>query len=120
MELSFKNKIKSFARATFKDLVKTFEVVMEQLEHARRVSGVQLAYVPCKKLIPLDEDGDPTTNYQSLDDKAAACASFLKDRVAFPGQSATATALLEENGPFCDTFCINMVMVWNILFKMFG
>jgi hypothetical protein len=31
MELSFKNKINGFSQATFKDLVKTFEVVMEQL-----------------------------------------------------------------------------------------
>jgi hypothetical protein len=39
------------AQATFKDLAKTFEVVMEQLEHAHGVSGVQLAYVPRKKVI---------------------------------------------------------------------
>jgi hypothetical protein len=35
-------------------------------------------------------------------------------------QSAKAIALLEENGPFCDTFHINMVTVWNILFEIFG
>jgi hypothetical protein len=43
-----------------------------------------------------------------------------QDRVAFPGQSATAIILLEENGLFCDTFRINMETVWNILFEMFG
>ncbi len=32
----------------------------------------------------------------------------------------TAIALLEQNGPFCDTFRINMVTVWNILYEMFG
>jgi hypothetical protein len=91
---------------------------MEQLEHARGVSGIQLAYVPHKKLIPLDEDDDPLTNYPSLDAKVIAHAPILKDCVAFPGQSATAIALLEENGPFCDTFRIDMVRVWNILFEM--
>jgi hypothetical protein len=93
---------------------------MEQLEHACGVSGIQLAYVPHKKLILLDEDDNPPTNYPSLDAKAIACAPILEDRVAFPGQSVTATALLEENGPFCDTFCIDMVTVWNIMFEMFG
>jgi hypothetical protein len=34
MEISFKNKTKGFAQATFKDLAKTFEVVIKQLEHA--------------------------------------------------------------------------------------
>ncbi len=33
---------------------------------------------------------------------------------------ASPIALLEQNGPFCNTFCINMVMVWNILYEMFG
>ncbi len=93
---------------------------MEQLEHARGVSNIQLAYVLCKKLIPLDEDDNPPTNYLSLDAKVIACAQILKDCVAFPGQSPTAIALIEENGPFCHTFCINMVTVWNILFEMFG
>jgi hypothetical protein len=120
MELSFKNKTEGFAQATFKDLAKTIEIVMEQLEHANGASGIQLAYVPYKKLIPLDEDDDPLTNYPSLDAKAIACAPILEDRVAFPGQSATAIILLEKNGPFCDTFRINMVTVWNILFEMFG
>jgi hypothetical protein len=120
MELSFKNNTKGFVQATFKDLAKTFEVVMEQLEHACGVSGIQLAYVPRKKLIPLDEDDDPPTNYPSLDAKAIACASILEDHVALPDQSATAITLLEEDRPFCNTFCIDMVMVWNILFEMFG
>ncbi len=120
MELSFKNKTKGFAQATFKDLAKTFKVVMEQLKHARGVSGNQLAYVPRKKLIPLDEDDNPLTNYPSLDAKAIAWTPILENRVAFPGQSMTALSLLEENGPFCDTFCIDMLMVWNILFEMFG
>jgi hypothetical protein len=39
---------------------------------------------------------------------------------ALPGQSAAAVALLEENGPFCNTFHIDMVTVWNILYEMFG
>jgi hypothetical protein len=120
MELTFKNKTEGFAQATFKDLSKTFEVVMEQLEHARGVAGVQLSYVPRKKLISFYERVDPPTNYPSLDAKAIACAPILEDCVAFPDQSATAIALLEENGPFSDTFCINMVMVWNILFEIFG
>ncbi len=120
MELTFKNKTKSFAQATFKDLSKTFDMVMEQLEHACGVSGIQLAYLPHKKLILLDEDDNPLTNYPSLDAKAIARAPILEDHVALPGQSAKAIALLEENGPFCNTFCINMVMVQNILFEMFG
>jgi hypothetical protein len=120
MELSFKNKTEGFAQATFKDLAKTFEVVIKQLEHARGVVGTPLANVPRKKLILLDEDDDPPTNYPSLDDKAIACAPILKNHVAFPGQSVTAITLLEENGPFCDTFRINMAMVWNILYEMFG
>ncbi len=120
IQLTFKNKTKGFAQATFKDLAKTFETVMEQLEHARGVSGFMLAYVPRKNLIPLDEDEDPPTNYPSLDAKAIACTPILKEHVALPGQSAKAIALLEENGPFCNTFHINMVTVWNILFEMFG
>jgi hypothetical protein len=119
MELFFKNKTKFFAHATFKGLAKTFKIVMEQVEHAPGVSGIQLAYVPHKKLIPLNEDDDPPTNYPPFDAKAIACASILKVCVVFLGQSATAITLLEENRPFCDTFCINMVMVWNILFEMF-
>ncbi len=120
MELTFKNKTKGFAQATFKDLAKTFEMVMEQLEHACRVSGIILAYVPHKNLIPLDDDEDPPTNYPSLDAKAIARAPILEKHVALPGQSAKAIALLEENRPFCDTFHINMVTVLNILFEMFG
>jgi hypothetical protein len=84
MELTFKNKTKGFAQATFKDLAKTFKMVMEQLKHAHGVSGVQLAYVPRKNLIPLDEDDNPPTNYLSLDAKAAR-APILKEHVAFPG-----------------------------------
>jgi hypothetical protein len=93
---------------------------MEQLEHARGVSGIMLAYVPRKNLTPFDEDKDPPTNYPSLDAKAIAHAPILKEHVALPGQSVKAIRLLEENRPFCDTFPINMVMVWNILFEMFG
>jgi hypothetical protein len=119
MEQSFKNKTKGFAQATFKDLAKTFEVLMEQLEHAHGVAGVPLAYAPRKKLIPLDEDDNPTS-YPSLDAKTIACAPILENHVAFPDQSATAIALLEQNGPFCDTFRINMVTLWNILYEMFG
>ena len=120
MELSFKNKANGFAQATFKDLAKTFEVVIEQLEHCPGVAGVPLAYVPCKNIIPRDKNDDPPESYSSLDAKAIACAPILEDRVAFPGQSATAIILLEKNGPFCDTFRINMVTVCNILFEMFG
>jgi hypothetical protein len=65
MELTFKNKTKGFAQATFKDLAKTFETVIWQLEHAHGVSGIMLAYVPRKNLIPLDEDEDPPTNYRT-------------------------------------------------------
>jgi hypothetical protein len=86
---------------------------MEQLEHAHRVSGVMLTYVPRKNLIPLDEDKDPPTNYPSLDAEAIARAPILKEHVALPGQSAKLIALLEENGPFCNTFRIDMVTVWN-------
>jgi hypothetical protein len=118
--LTFKNKTEGFAQATFKDLAKTFEMVMEQLEHARGVSGVMLAYVPHKNLFPLDEDEDPPWNYPSLDAKAIAHTPILEEHVALPGQSVKAITLLEENGPFCDTFRINMVTVWNILFEMFG
>ena len=31
----------------------------------------------------------------------------------------TAIALLEQNGPFCDAFHIDVMMVWNILYEMF-
>jgi hypothetical protein len=54
IDLIFKKKTEGFAQATFKDLAKTFKTVMEQLEHARGVSGIMLAYVPRKNLIPLD------------------------------------------------------------------
>ncbi len=120
MELTFKNKTKGFAQATFKDLAKTFKTVMEQLEHARGVSGIMLAYVPCKNLIPLNEDKDPPTNYPSLDAEGIARAPILEEHVALPGQSAKVITLLEENGLFCNTFRIDMVTVWNILFEMFG
>jgi hypothetical protein len=120
MEASSKNKTDGYTQATFKDLAKTFEVVIEQLEQCHGVAGVLLAYVPCINIIPRDKDDDPPENYPSLDAKAIACAPILEDDVAFPGQSVTAIALLEQNGPFCDTFRINMVMVWNILYKSFG
>ncbi len=94
--------------------------MIEQLEHARGVADIPLAYVPRKKIIPLDEDDNPPTNYLSLDAKAIARTPILDDHVASPGQSATAIALLEENGPFCNTFCIDMVTVWNIFHEMFG
>jgi hypothetical protein len=120
MELSFRNKTKGFAQATFKDLAKTFEVVIEQLEHARGVAGITLAYVPRKNIIPLDEDDNPPTNYPSLDAEAIAPALILENHVALLGPSAIAIALLEQNRPFCDTFRIDMVIVWNILYEMFG
>ena len=85
MELSFKSKTEGFAQATFKDPAKTFGVVMEQLEHAHGVSGIQLVYVPHKKLIPLDENDDPPTSYLSLDAKAVAHAPILEDHVALSG-----------------------------------
>jgi hypothetical protein len=86
MEMSFKNKTNSYAQATFKDLAKTFEVVIEQLEHCG-VLGIPLANVPHKNIIPREEDDNPPENYPSLDTKAIACALILKDHVAFPGQS---------------------------------
>jgi hypothetical protein len=95
MELIFKNKTKGFAQATFKDLTKTSKMVIEQLEHAREVSGIMLTYVPHKNLILLDEYKDPPTNYPSLDAKAIALAPILKEHVALPGQSAKAIALLD-------------------------
>jgi hypothetical protein len=120
MELSFKNKTNSYAQATFKDLAKTFEVVIEQLEHCCGVTGIPLAYVPRKNLIPRDKDDDPPENYPSLGAEAIACAPILENNAALPGQSATAIALLKQNGPFCNTFHIAMVTVWNILYEMFG
>jgi hypothetical protein len=120
MELSFKNKTNGYAKATFKDLAKTFDVAIEQLELCCRVTGVQLAYVPHENLIPRNKDDDPLQDYPSLDAKAIALASIIEDDIAFPGQSAAVIALLEENGPFCDTFRISMVRVWNILYEMFG
>jgi hypothetical protein len=83
MELSFKNKTKGFAQATFKDLAKTFEVLIEQLEHAHGVAGIPLAYVPRKKTIPLDEDGNSPTNYLSLDAKATAHVPILETMLPF-------------------------------------
>jgi hypothetical protein len=67
----------------------------------------------------LDEDDNPLMKYPSLDAKAIARAPILKDHVAFPGPSTTAIALLEQNGPFCDAFHIDVMMVWNILYEMF-
>jgi hypothetical protein len=120
MELSLKNKNKGYAHATFKDLAKTFEVVIKQLEHARGVASIPLAYVPRQNIIPLDEDEDPLTNYPSLAAKVIACAPILKDHVAFPGQSATAIAMLDQNRPFCNSFRMDMLTAWNILYEMFG
>jgi hypothetical protein len=77
-------------------------------------------HVPRKNLILLDDNEDPPTNYPSLDAEAIARTPILEEHVALPGQSAKAIALLEENGPFCNTFRIDMVTVWNILFEMFG
>jgi hypothetical protein len=111
MELSFKNKTDGYAQATFKNLDKTFEVVINQLEHCCGDAGIPLAYVPHKNIIPRDKDDDPPKNNPSLDAKAIACAPNLKDDIAFPGQSATTITMLEQNRPFCDTFRINMVTV---------
>jgi hypothetical protein len=99
MELTFKNKTKGFAQATFKDLAKTFETVGEQLEHARGVSGIQLTYVPHKKLILLDGYDNPPMNYLSLDAEAIARTPILEEHVARPGQSKKANTLLEETDP---------------------
>jgi hypothetical protein len=99
MELTFKNKTEDFAQATFKDLAKTFETVMEQLEHACGVSGVQLTYVPRKKLIPLDEEDDPPMNYPSLYAKVIARATILEDHVTLPGQSTKAIASWKRTDP---------------------
>ncbi len=118
IELSFKNKTNGYAQATFKDIAKTFEVVIEKLEHCCGVIGVPLSYILHKNLIPRDKDDDPLTNYPSLDAKAIAHAPIFKDNATLPGQSVTAIALLEQNGPFCNTFHINIV-TWNILYKMF-
>ncbi len=85
IKLSFKNKTDRHTQATFKDLAKTFEGVIEQLEHCHGTSGVLLAYVPCKNIIPRDKNDDPPESYSSLDAKAIACAPILKDHVAFPG-----------------------------------
>jgi hypothetical protein len=120
MELPFYNKTNSYAQVTFKDLTKTFEVVIEQIEHCQGITGVQLAYVPCKNLSPKHAHQDPLGNYPSLDAKVIACAPILKDDTAGPDKPATAIALLEQNGPFRDTFCINMLTVWNVLYEMFG
>ncbi len=117
MELPFKNKTNSYAQASFKDLTKTFEVVIEQLEHCPGVTGVPLAYVPRKNLIPRDKDDDPPENYPYLDAKAIAHAPILEDNAVLLGQSATAITLLEQNGPFYDTFHIEMVTVWKIIYE---
>ena len=120
VELLFKDKNNGYAQATFKDLAKTFEVVIEQLEQCHGVEGVPLAYVPRINIIPRDKDDDPPENYPSLDAKAIACAPILEDDVAFPGQSVTAIALLEQNRPFCDIFCINIVMYGIYCTKVLG
>ncbi len=120
IELSFKNKTKGYAQATFKYLAKIFGVVIKQLEYCLGVSGILLAYVPRKNIIPRDKDDDTLENYPSLDAEAISHAPILEDHVDFPGQSATAIALLEQNRPFCNTFCIYMGTIWNILYEIFG
>jgi hypothetical protein len=69
MELSFENKTKEYAQATFKDLAKTFEVVIKQLEHCGGVAGTPLAYVPCQETSTKD-----TANTQNM---CFYCASSL-------------------------------------------
>jgi hypothetical protein len=108
MELSFKNKTKGFAQATFKDLAKTFKVVMEQLEHASGVSGIQLAYVPHKKLILLDEDDDPLTNYPSLDAKAIAHAPIFRTMSPFQASLQKPLHCLRRT----DHFVTPSALIW--------
>jgi hypothetical protein len=120
MEKSFTNKLDGYAHATFKDLAKTFEMVSEQLEHGRGINGVCLAYVVRADLIPPYEDDDPPEDYPSLDAKMIAHAPILEDREIGPDQTALEIKALENSGPFCASFRINMVTVWNILYEMFG
>ncbi len=94
--------------------------MIKQLEHCPGVTGIPLTYVPCKNLILRDKYDDPLENYPPLDTKTIACVLILDDNAALPGQSVTAITLLEQSGPFCNTFRINVVTVWNILYEMFG
>jgi uncharacterized membrane protein YgcG len=120
MEKTFTNKLDGYSQATFKDLAKTFEVVSEQLEHGRGIHGVCLAYIVREDLIPPYEDHDPPTNYHSLDAEMIARAPILEDDQIDPDQTALAIKALEDSGPFCASFRIDMVTVWNILYEMFG
>ena len=120
MEKTFTNKLDGYAQATFKDLAKTFEVVSEQLEHGRGINGVCLAYVVRADLIPPYEDDDPPEDYPSLDAEMIARAPILEDGEIGPDQTALALQALEDSGPFCASFRIDMVTVWNILYEMFG
>ena len=120
MEKTFTNKLDGYAQATFKDLAKLFEWVSEQLEHGRGINGEKLAYVVRPDLIPPYEDRDPPENYPSLDAEMIARAPILEDGDIDPDQTALATTALEDSGPFCASFRIDMVTVWNILFEMFG
>ena len=49
-----------------------------------------------------------------------ARAPILEDGEIGPDQTALAIKALEDSGPFCASFRIDMVTVWNILFEMFG
>jgi uncharacterized membrane protein YgcG len=120
MEKTFTNKLDGYAQATFKDLAKTFEVVSEQLEHGRGIQGVCLAYAVRADLIPPYEDDDPPKDYPSLDAEMIARAPILEDGEIGPDQTALAIKALEDSGPFCASFRIDMVTVWNILYEMFG
>jgi len=120
MEKSFTNKLNGYAQATFKNLAKTFEVVSEQLEHGRGINGEKLAYVVRPDLIPPYEDDDPPEDYPSLDAEMIARAPILEDGEIGPDQTALEIKALEDSGPFCASFRIDMVTVWNILYEMFG
>ena len=120
MEKTFSNKLDGYAQATFKDLAKTFEVVTEQLEHGRGINGVCLAYVVRADLIPQYEDTDPPEGYPNLDAEMIARAPILEDGEIPPDQTAHDLKVLEECGPFCSSFRIDMVTAWNILYEMFG
>jgi hypothetical protein len=110
MELSFTNKTKGYAVATFKDLSKTFEWIHEQLEHCRGVNGAPLAYVTRPNLIPRRSANDPAGAYPSLDAKMIACTPILENGNEDPDQPSTdIEEALEEGGPFCATFRIDMV-----------
>jgi hypothetical protein len=120
MEKTFTNKLDGYSQTTFKDLAETFEVVSEQLEHRRGIHGVCLAYVVRGDLIPQYEDHDPPGNYPSLDAEMIARAPILEDEDTAPDQTALVMKALEDSGPFCASFRIDMVTVWNILYEMFG